>query len=432
MRNSGVNGLLIIALSWVAGGCSSMRFSTTLQPQPDPGPVFGEARFCINEVKVKDDRAPVWFISATGPNTTAPMFNPGEVVSLRATAEKLYPSIFSDDVLSIPLTVSVDRANQSTPDFLLFIFPGLLGWLPVYEGRASDYTVCVSTPAGNAGSAPVKFTRHDAAWTTILHPLALFPVVGHSSIPRRSWAGASMPEDVIQTGKNLTYGSLSEAVRRQVSSLDGPLVFQSYNERTSRLQTFSIQGRSLWLWCGYLNEELHVWVFAERPTYSKWTPLDDIVFHPNSDKTYSPVLMRKPPYFTEISVGVDLGKIVMKAQSVTPALSSLLALVDPNAGGALALDDDALVAAITQSLVCGKNTELPTLIVQAPLDKRVALMSAIEQRLLEAQQHLVVLNGQAEDAVRQGQNAAGFRQKSARIQAYMAVLSEIKNLLMQS
>lgn len=409
-----------------------MRFSTTLQPQPDSGPVFGEARFCINEVKVKDDRTPHGFVMATGPTTTAPVFNPSEVVSLRATAEKLYPSIFSDDVLSIPLTVSVERVNQSTPDFLLFIFPGLLGWLPVYEGRSSDYTVCLSTPAGNASSPPVKFTRHDAAWTTLLHPLALFPVVGHSSIPRRSWAGATMPEDVIQTGKNLTYASLSAAVCRQVSSLDGPLVFQSYNERASRLQPFLIQGRSLWLWCGYLNEELHVWVFAERPTYSKWTPLDDIIFHPNSGNTYSPVLMHKPPFFTEISVKADLGKIVMKAQSVTPSLSSLLALVDPNASGLAALDDESLIAAITSALVCSKNTELPTLVVQSPVDKRVAIMSAIEQRLLEAQQHLVMLNSQAEDAVRQGQNATGYRQKYARIQAYMAVLSEIKNLLMQS
>ena len=110
----------------------------------------------------------------------------------------------------------------------------------------------------------------------------------------------------------------------------------------------------------------------------------------------------------------------------------LLALADPDDGGAAALDDDALVAAMTRALIAAKNTEVPQLAVQAPVAERVAVLNAVEQRLVEAQKYVVGLNSQAEDAVRQGQDAAGFRRKATDVQAYMSVLSEIKNLLMQS
>jgi len=60
------------------------------------------------------------------------------------------------------------------------------------------------------------------------------------------------------------------------------------------------------------------------------------------------------------------------------------------------------------------------------------LLNAVEQRLMEAQKYVVGLNSRAEDAVRQGQDAAGFRRKTTEVQAYMSVLVEIKNLLMQS
>ena len=104
----------------------------------------------------------------------------------------------------------------------------------------------------------------------------------------------------------------------------------------------------------------------------------------------------------------------------------------PDAGGAAVLDDDALVAAMTRALIAAKNTEVPQLAVQAPVAERVAVLNAVEQRLVEAQQHTVAMTERAEDAVRQGQDAAGLRQKVVRIQAYMSVLAEIKNLLIQS
>ena len=430
MKSSTLRICVLFAFALLANGCSSMRFSTTLKPQPDPGPIFGEARFCISEVNVKDDKPPKWMFMAAGPATVAPLFVPEKVAAFRQTTQQLYPSLFSDDILSIPVTVNIQRKNTTTPDGVLLIFPGFLGLLPVYEGRKSAYSVEIDSPVPKRSSAPVTFIRRDAAWTTILTPLAGIPVVGHSDIPRRSWSENWMPERVIQTGEDLTYGSLSEALRQLVSTLDRGAIDQVLEQRQARLQNASAHGQTFWLWQGVINGTLHVWVSPSRPTYS--TPCLDIVFHPNPDGTYAPVLMRKPPYFTEISVRREKGQMVAEAQAVTPALESLLALVDPNAGGGAALDDDELITAIMQALVKVKNTELPTFIVQSPVDKRVAVMSAIEQRLLEAQQHLVVLNGRAEDAVRQGQNAADFRQKTARIQAYMSVLAEIKNLLIQS
>ena len=433
------NGLLLFALSGMLSGCSSMRFSTTLKPQPDPGTIFGDARFCISEVKVTDENKSVKNAGTSGnvPFTTAQTFDAAALAELRHDAATFYPSIFSEDVQAVPLTLNVDRRHSSTFNCFIFpdVIPSLLGILPLYDGWQSAYHVGVVSPVGTS-SEKVSFTRRDAKWTSLETPLGLFPVWGHADYRcswNQFWSGQSRPsEHALRSARGLTYGSLTEAAWRSVRSFSRDEVGEAYRKRGERLQSGNVNGRNIWLWGGYVNEGLHVWAFDERPTYSRWTPLDDIVFHPNPDGTYSPVLMRKPPYFTEISVKAEPGKISMKADAVTPALESLLALVNPNAGGAGALDDDALITAITQALVSVKNTELPTLIVQSPVDKRVAVMSTIEQRLLEAQQHLVLLNGRAEDAVRQGQNAAGFRQKSARIQAYMSVLAEIKNLLMQS
>jgi len=421
----------LFAFSLLAGGCSSMRFSTTLKPQPDPGPIFGEARFCINTVKVQDVGGSSWHLMDTSRPTTAPSFDGADVQALRTTAQRRFPSVFSEDALAIPVAVDILRKNGSTPDFLLFLFPGLIGVLPVYQGRSSDYEVRLSTPAGDGGSDPVTFIRRDAQWGTI-YPLGLLPVVGHSDIPRRTWIGNERPKDVAQDGKNLTFDSLGEAVLQQIRSIPKAEAERVFRERCTWLQTAKINGRTLWLWRSVVDGSLHVWVFTAPPIYSNWNPVDDLVFPVNPDGTYSPMLMRKPPYFTEVSVRNENGSIVMGARSVTPSIRQLLALADPDAGGAAVLDDDALVAAMTRALIAAKNTEVPQLAVQAPVAERVAVLNAVEQRLVEAQQHTVAMTERAEDAVRQGQDAAGLRQKVVRIQAYMSVLAEIKNLLIQS
>ena len=230
----------------------------------------------------------------------------------------------------------------------------------------------------------------------------------------------------------MTYDSLGEAVLQQIRSIPKEEAERLYRERRAWLQTAEVGGKTFWLWPVTINGQLHICIFTARPTYSNWNPVDDLVFPSNPDGKYSPMLMRKPPYFTEVSVRHENERIVMGARSVTPSIRQLLALADPDDGGAAALDDDALVAAMTRALIAAKNTEVPQLAVQAPVAERVAVLNAVEQRLVEAQKYVVGLNSQAEDAVRQGQDAAGFRRKATDVQAYMSVLSEIKNLLMQS
>ena len=438
MKSSTLRICVLFAFALLAGGCSSMRFSTTLKPQSDPGPVFGDARFCISEVKVTDENKPVKSGTSAGvPFTTAQTFNAAELAELRHDAAMFYPSIFSEDVQAVPLTLNVDRRHSSTFNCFIFpdVIPSLLGFLPLYDGWQSAYDVSVVSPEGTS-SEKVSFTRRDAKWTSLETPLGLVPVLGHADYRcswNQFWSGQTRPsEHALRSARGLTYGSLTEAAWRSVRNFSRDEVGAAYRKRGERLQTADVDGRTYWLWPTTIDGKLHVSVFTARPTYSNWGPVDELVFPSNPDGTYSPMLMRKPPYFTEVSVRNKNGSFVTKAQAVTPALSQLLEIVKPNADGAAALEDDALMAAVTPALVCAKNTELPTLVVQASVDKRVAMLNAIEHRLLEAQQHLVVLNGRAEDAVRQGQNAADFRQKTARIQAYMSVLAEIKNLLMQS
>lgn len=441
------NGLLLFAISCMLSGCCSMRFSTTLKPQPDPGTIFGEARFCVNIINLRENEpSEAYYGTLPCSPTTAPYpvtTGPNPYSSARedrqafiAAVVENYPSVFADDIRAIPVELSIHRSNSCGFDCVLYpvFIPSVLGILPCPESRKSRYETSLSTPLGNS-SKSVSFSRRDAGWGTIFTPLGLLPVIGISDAPRRSGIdGDTLRKSIRKTGERLTYDSLGESVFQQLRSIPKEETERLYRERCTWLQTAEVNGRTLWLWSLVNSDDnrRHVWVFTARPTYSNWNPLDDLVFPSNPDGTYPPTLMRKPPYFTEVSVRNENGSVVVGARSVAPSIRQLLALADPDDGGAASLGDDALVAAMTRALIAAKNTEVPQLAVQAPVAERVAVLNAVEQRLMEAQKYVVGLNSQAEDAVRQGQDAAGFRRKSTDVQAYMSVLSEIKNLLMQS
>lgn len=90
------------------------------------------------------------------------------------------------------------------------------------------------------------------------------------------------------------------------------------------------------------------------------------------------------------------------------------------------------ISALTDRLIEAKNREIPAFIAQSAVDQRVTLVTTVEKRLTEAQKQIVILNSRAEDAVRNGKNPEEYRTQAADFQAYIAVLTEIKNMLMQS
>ncbi len=118
----------------------------------------------------------------------------------------------------------------------------------------------------------------------------------------------------------------------------------------------------------------------------------------------------------------------VKAQvSIKLRSATLLQLLEQND-----FSNEALVPALTTRLIAAKNSELPAMIVQSTVDQRIALVTTIENRLTEAQKQIAILNSRAEDAVRNGKNPEGYRTQAADFQAYIAVLTEMKNMLMQS
>jgi hypothetical protein len=96
------------------------------------------------------------------------------------------------------------------------------------------------------------------------------------------------------------------------------------------------------------------------------------------------------------------------------------------------LDNEAFVTALTGALIRAKNSELPGFIAKATVEQRAALVSAVETRQAQAQTAIVEINSRAEDAVRNNQNAAEYRRQVGKLQAYIAVLADIKNILNQS
>jgi ankyrin repeat protein len=87
---------------------------------------------------------------------------------------------------------------------------------------------------------------------------------------------------------------------------------------------------------------------------------------------------------------------------------------------------------LTDELIDSKNKYLPGFIAASTDEQRVALLSEVEKRLIQAQRRIAELNSAAEDAVRQGQDAAAFRTRTGKVQAYMSVLKVIQKMLSQA
>ncbi len=87
---------------------------------------------------------------------------------------------------------------------------------------------------------------------------------------------------------------------------------------------------------------------------------------------------------------------------------------------------------LTEALIEAKNTQLPGFIANSTVEQRIAMLNTVEKKLIEGQTQLATLNSAAEDAVRKGQNSMEYRKNSARVQALISVLLEIKTMLMQS
>jgi len=95
---------------------------------------------------------------------------------------------------------------------------------------------------------------------------------------------------------------------------------------------------------------------------------------------------------------------------------------------------EAFVAALTDKLIDAKNRELPSFIAKSTVEQRTAMLSLVEQRLLQAQTQVGKCNNDAESFVRQGRESEATASRSlvVALQAYQSVLKSIQEVLNQS
>lgn len=98
------------------------------------------------------------------------------------------------------------------------------------------------------------------------------------------------------------------------------------------------------------------------------------------------------------------------------------------------LSNEVLVAALTDKLIEAKNRELPALIMQSDVNRRITLLTLIEKRLVQAQAQIARCNSDAESYIRQGResDASSCRSLAVALQAYVSVMKEFQSMLMQS
>ena len=198
---------LFCAYLAVAGGCSSMRYTTTLNPLPAPMAKINKS-YTLASVSVLSSTAQqVLRQTATELVLLYPDQYPDipyeqlqendalvEQVICQAVQEKaqdLYPELFGESRKAIPLHMGVDvKLHRKDANIILGIpyLNILLSMVPIPSRRTEEYQVWLRPPAmvqDPIGQEPdIEFTRVNVRWRTYIGPLGALPVPGPSARPK--------------------------------------------------------------------------------------------------------------------------------------------------------------------------------------------------------------------------------------------------------
>ncbi|MBI3987842.1 MAG: hypothetical protein HY343_13035 [Lentisphaerae bacterium] len=214
---------------WLTG-CTSYRFTTTLEAQGKSVPGLEPVRFTIVSVIFVTNAVPSGAINTFGSLSVTDR-ELGE--RLMATAIQCYPTLFTRDADAVPLKVMVEKTSSSS----LMGVDGCVSCLtltivPLRETRVDEFRIQVACEVAGpsavakamedqpefmkAVGAPVQFTRKDMGWISFF-PLGLIPFPGHSDVRRVVGVG---DEAVHRASGQLTLQSCVEAIVQSLRRVD--------------------------------------------------------------------------------------------------------------------------------------------------------------------------------------------------------------------
>lgn len=198
-------------------GCMSMRHTSSLLPSPASAATLHNVQVRIaavsNQLKWEKN------INDSG-RASVPQV---QVNHLVAIALQQHPSLFSQTLEALPLTVLIYGDIESPFNPIALIGLVTLGVIPTYDSVISD--VAVRVMAGNEVHGLIldetmKFRRKDAGWFSLL-PTAWIPVPGRSDFPRTIAGEPTLfCQDLLNAGWSATQICCVEAIVRALQQGD--------------------------------------------------------------------------------------------------------------------------------------------------------------------------------------------------------------------
>ncbi len=232
----------------LTGGCASTRFTTTIQRVPDADKAIPV------KVRIAKVIPPPPFNRWSLATTTGGAYAPGTLdanttgegassflapdvfqKNVSETAVQRYPEVFTLLEDGLPIGVRVDARHGHCgfgPLFPVLEICTLCVAYGIVGGPfigASEFKVTVVDARGNAGPV-VAFRRKDVTWMTVLTPLGLLPVPGHSDADRVSGLGDPSPRSY-QVGGRLTVEGCVDAIVAALKQMDPGFLRQAAAEQ---------------------------------------------------------------------------------------------------------------------------------------------------------------------------------------------------------
>ncbi|TGU75214.1 hypothetical protein E4633_07130 [Geomonas terrae] len=407
--------LSMLFFVYLLSGCGSARFDSTLRPSGDTQLTLSE-RFNI-----------AGFTVAPKPKTPAggSMQFGTNLAEMKGRARVLYPQVFVDDWSAVPVTATA-LTNYEPLGALGPMMTGFtLGLIPFPSSEHTDYEVKVSIvdeQGDKVAATPVKFTRENSMWMSLLGPLGCLPVPGRSLVPRDTVFFDLSGESYLRKSSELTTDSLIEALVTALKELPPERLAQVRKARLARLREIRIEGNSYWsvLTTAFSKgseqekaDQFVLLLYGEKPR-PDLQPLETaIVARRDGNGRWLPVsayLKRTAKSLVSVTAlleGGIPGRLVVTEVSEPPLedfLSVQTAAGDLETAEAMRWSNKVLLQA--------KNRSLPGLLQQKSTPDLLDLITQVENSFLDLNRMAETAKDRAQKAVADGGDGGTARELS--------------------
>ncbi len=391
------NTLVVLAAAFVLTGCGSMRFATTLKPDPEmkEQQIADGVKFSIVHFDVAQDKQ-----SDVGNDIKAI-----KVPDLQAHASGVYPRLFGKDFVDLPVSLDVRCKGSSSNLFFLG-----LGVIPFPSCDECDCNV--HTRAWGENGYVINETESivltECMWGTIYTPLGILPIPGKSDLrDTLFFPFYDSPAAFIDNKKRLTMDSLTEAVARSIRWADPAKLKAAYESRKARIRQVDINGRTFWFFLGFgcskskdQRDVASLFLYLEYPTWSA-KPVDRVLVARLEDGNWRPVT----GYLRSIKELTAAGVLLVDGK---PAKVVIKKIAEPPLEDFIELPQKSTVGNIRWSnriLVEIKNSTLPRLMRERNPEHLIGLVTRIEKAVLELNEQAQMADSQVQQMVVEGSGA---------------------------